>query len=99
MTPETHYAKSGDIRIAYQINGQGPDMVFAPGTTSHLDLDWEFTSFFQAALYSSAPWQRFSTSSRIVRLEFVPRAITGRRTVHSKSTAASSIPITGSLGR
>lgn len=40
--PETHYAKSGEVYIAYQVNGSGPfDMVLAPGTTSHLDLDWE----------------------------------------------------------
>src|SRR5215471_16382834 len=42
-TPQTRYAKNGDVRIAYQVSGEGPDtMVFAPGTTSHLDLDWEF---------------------------------------------------------
>jgi class 3 adenylate cyclase len=43
MKPETHYAKSGDVYIAYQINGEGPfDMVWAPGTFSHLDMDWDF---------------------------------------------------------
>ncbi len=43
MKPETHYAKSGDVYIAYQINGGGPfDMVLAPGTFSHLDMDWDF---------------------------------------------------------
>jgi pimeloyl-ACP methyl ester carboxylesterase len=42
MRPDTHYAKSGDVLIAYQVTGQGPDtMVLAPGTVSHLDLDWE----------------------------------------------------------
>ena len=40
--PETKYAKSGDVYIAYQVTGSGPfDMVLAPGTVSHLDLDWE----------------------------------------------------------
>lgn len=43
MLPETRYAKSGDIQIAYQITGSGPvDIVLAPGTASHLDLDWEW---------------------------------------------------------
>jgi pimeloyl-ACP methyl ester carboxylesterase len=43
MTPETRYAKNGDVRIAYQVTGQGSEtMVHCPGTTSHLDLDWEF---------------------------------------------------------
>jgi class 3 adenylate cyclase len=42
MRPETRYAKSGDVNIAYQIVGDGPiDLVLVPGFVSHLDLDWE----------------------------------------------------------
>ena len=42
MRPQTKYARSGSLHIAYQISGDGPvDMVWAPGTISHLDLDWE----------------------------------------------------------
>src|SRR5512133_2440839 len=42
MRPETRYARSGDINIAYQISGEGEiDLVLAPGTTSHLDYMWE----------------------------------------------------------
>jgi pimeloyl-ACP methyl ester carboxylesterase/class 3 adenylate cyclase len=41
MPPETHYAKSGDVNIAYQVVGDGPfDLVFVPGFVSHLDLQW-----------------------------------------------------------
>jgi pimeloyl-ACP methyl ester carboxylesterase/class 3 adenylate cyclase len=41
MPPETHYAKSGDVNIAYQVVGDGPmDLVFIPGFVSHLDLQW-----------------------------------------------------------
>lgn len=41
--PETKYARSGDVRIAYQVTGTGPvDMVLAPGTASHLDLAWDW---------------------------------------------------------
>jgi pimeloyl-ACP methyl ester carboxylesterase len=40
--PETHYAKSGDVYIAYQVVGDGPiDVVFVPGFISHLELGWE----------------------------------------------------------
>ncbi|MBV8162602.1 MAG: adenylate/guanylate cyclase domain-containing protein [Acidimicrobiia bacterium] len=40
-TPETRYAVSGDLRIAYQVIGDGPlDVVYAPGFISHLDLQW-----------------------------------------------------------
>ena len=38
MNAETRYAKSGDLRIAYQILGDGPiDLLFAPGYLSHLE--------------------------------------------------------------
>src|SRR5438067_12977370 len=40
--PKTQYARSGDIRIAYQVVGSGPfDLVFVPGFVSNLDLIWE----------------------------------------------------------
>jgi len=40
--PETKYAKSGDINIAYQILGDGPiDLVYVPGWVSHLEYGWE----------------------------------------------------------
>jgi hypothetical protein len=29
--PETHYARSGDVHIAYQVTGEGPfDLVWVP---------------------------------------------------------------------
>ena len=40
--PETRYARSGDVMIAYQVVGEGPfDVVFAPGSVSHVELYWE----------------------------------------------------------
>ena len=40
--PETRYARSGDVSIAYQVFGDGPfDLVFVPGAFSHVDLIWE----------------------------------------------------------
>jgi pimeloyl-ACP methyl ester carboxylesterase len=42
MEPETRYAKSGDLAIAYQVVGDGQqDLVLAPGFLSHLELSWE----------------------------------------------------------
>jgi pimeloyl-ACP methyl ester carboxylesterase/DNA-binding CsgD family transcriptional regulator len=39
---ETKYARSGDVRIAYQVVGHGSfDLVFVPGFISNLDLAWE----------------------------------------------------------
>jgi class 3 adenylate cyclase len=40
--PVTHYAKSGDVHVAYQIFGSGPtDLVFVPGFVSHIENYWE----------------------------------------------------------
>src|SRR5437868_6369033 len=40
--PETRYAKSAEVNIAYQVTGEGPlDLVLVPGFVSHLELDWE----------------------------------------------------------
>ena len=42
LPPETRYAKSGDVHIAYQVLGRGPlDLVFVPGFVSHLEHYWE----------------------------------------------------------
>jgi class 3 adenylate cyclase len=42
MPPETRYARSGDVSIAYQMVGDGPfDVVFVPPTVSHVELGWD----------------------------------------------------------
>jgi pimeloyl-ACP methyl ester carboxylesterase len=42
VAPETRYAKSGDVNIAYQVLGQGPpDLVLVPGFVSNIDVFWE----------------------------------------------------------
>jgi pimeloyl-ACP methyl ester carboxylesterase len=42
MPPETRYAKSGDVNIAYQVVGDGPfDLVYVSGWVSNIDLIWE----------------------------------------------------------
>jgi DNA-binding winged helix-turn-helix (wHTH) protein/pimeloyl-ACP methyl ester carboxylesterase len=39
---ETRYALSGDLRIAYQVIGNGPvDLVCIPGWVTHLEYGWE----------------------------------------------------------
>ena len=40
MEPGTQYAKSGGLRIAYQVMGAGPDLVMVPGLTSHVEMQW-----------------------------------------------------------
>jgi pimeloyl-ACP methyl ester carboxylesterase len=38
----TRYARSGDVHVAYQVLGQGPDLVFVPGWVSHVEACWDF---------------------------------------------------------
>ena len=52
-TAPIHYARSGDVSIAYQVTGDGPlDLVLVPGFFSHLELDWEHAG--SARLFGSA---------------------------------------------
>jgi pimeloyl-ACP methyl ester carboxylesterase len=63
VLPQTKYARSDDVLIAYQATGDGPvDIVLAPGTMSHLDLDWEIP---RRALF----FERFSRFCRLIRFD------------------------------
>ena len=48
--PQTRYAKSGDVHIAYQVLGSGPvDLVLVPGWVSNIECFWDdpaFSRFF-----------------------------------------------------
>jgi pimeloyl-ACP methyl ester carboxylesterase len=47
--PKTHYAKSGDVHIAYQVVGAGPiDVVWVPGWFSNVESNWDVpeTAYF-----------------------------------------------------
>lgn len=61
--PETRYARSGDVNIAYQVAGRGPmDLVLVPGFVSHLDLDWEEPR-------SAHALRRLASFSRLIRFD------------------------------
>ena len=51
MVPQTQYARSGDVNVAYQVFGAGPiDLVVVPGWISCIEIFWEdpgFTRFLQ----------------------------------------------------
>src|SRR5437899_9940645 len=41
-SPEIRYAQSGDVSVAYAVNGEGPiDIVFVHGFLSNLEVEWE----------------------------------------------------------
>ena len=55
MRSHISYASSGDLKIAYQVVGEGArDIVFLPGWVSHLDLAWDdpHLSYFYKRLSS-----------------------------------------------
>jgi class 3 adenylate cyclase len=44
--PDVHYARSGDVAIAYQVVGEGPiDLIFIRGTLADLLAGWEMSLF------------------------------------------------------
>ncbi|MEA2387771.1 MAG: hypothetical protein QOG41_544 [Thermoleophilaceae bacterium] len=61
--PRTRYAKSGDVRIAYQLVGDGPfDLVLIPGFVSHVELVWEEPHFARFL-------ERLASFSRLILLD------------------------------
>jgi pimeloyl-ACP methyl ester carboxylesterase len=61
--PETRYARSGDVSIAYQVSGRGPfDLIFVPGFVSNLDVLWETPGF-------SDLFDRLGRFSRLIRFD------------------------------
>jgi class 3 adenylate cyclase len=61
--PETRYASSGDVAIAYQVVGEGPfDLVYAPPFISHVELAWEVPSL-------ASFFQRLASCCRLIRFD------------------------------
>jgi pimeloyl-ACP methyl ester carboxylesterase len=63
VLPETRYARSGDVSIAYQVAGEGPfDVVFVPGFVSDVELGWTTPPF-------STLWRRLAAISRLIAFD------------------------------
>jgi len=59
-TPETRYARSEDVNIAYQVFGDGEiDLVYVPGWVSHVELAWELPDL-------AAGFERLASFSRVI---------------------------------
>ena len=41
VEPETRFASPGGDQIAYQVLGEGPDLVLLTGMLTHVDLRWQ----------------------------------------------------------
>jgi class 3 adenylate cyclase len=60
MLSEVRYARSGDVNIAFRVFGDGPfDVVFIPGTTSHVDFVMDVPGF-------RAILEQMASSSRLI---------------------------------
>jgi class 3 adenylate cyclase/pimeloyl-ACP methyl ester carboxylesterase len=60
---ETHFARSGDVNIAYQITGDGPfDLVMVSPFVSHVELIWQISSFVPVL-------EGFGKFSRLIRFD------------------------------
>jgi class 3 adenylate cyclase len=60
MVPQTHYARSGDVSIAYQVFGNGAiDLVVVPGWISCIETFWEEPGFARFL-------QRLGTFARVM---------------------------------
>jgi pimeloyl-ACP methyl ester carboxylesterase len=61
--PATHYVKSDDVHIAYQVIGDGPrDLLFVPGFVSNVEAIWQSparASFFR----------RLATFARVITFD------------------------------
>ena len=58
--PTTHYVKSDDVHVAYQVFGEGPlDLLFVPGFVSNIEAIWG--SADQRAFF-----QRLASFSRVI---------------------------------
>jgi class 3 adenylate cyclase len=63
MTPETRYAKSGNVHIAYQVSGDGLlDVVLVPGFISNVELAWDMP-------FSGSALRKIRTFARVISFD------------------------------
>jgi pimeloyl-ACP methyl ester carboxylesterase len=83
MPPETRYAKSGDVNIAYQVVGEGPlDLVLVHGWVQSFDAGWEIEPIERFYL-------RLASFSRLILFD---KRGTGLWTVWRRTTSRRSRP-------
>ena len=78
--PETKYARSGDVNIAYQVMGEGAlDLVFVMGWVSHLDYYWEQPRLARFL-------RRLATFSRLILFDKRGTGLSDRVALHQLPT-------------
>src|SRR5687768_12333965 len=80
MQPETRYAKSGNVHIAYQVVGEGPiDLVWVPGWVSHVEYQWSNPATARAL-------RRLATFSRLILFDKRGTGLSDRVPEHALPT-------------
>ena len=62
--PETRYARYGDAHIAYQVLGNGPDLLFVPLASMPIDLIWDEPAI-------AGPLRRLASFSRLILTDLI----------------------------
>jgi len=61
--PQTQFARSGDVDVAYQVHGDGPiDLVYVQGAYTHLEIYWELPAYRRYC-------ERLAGFSRLIRFD------------------------------
>lgn len=60
--PRTQYARRADVSLAYQVTGDGPDLVLIPGWVSHIEYAWEIPGYAEFL-------RRLASFSRLILLD------------------------------
>jgi class 3 adenylate cyclase len=72
MAPRTHYARSGEYSIAYQVAGEGDlDLVYVPGLVSHIELFWEEPTYARFL-------HRLTSFSRVILMDRLGTGLSDR---------------------
>ena len=79
--PETRYARSGDVNIAYQVIGDAPlDLVFVMGWVSHMEYFWREPSFARFLM-------RLASFSRLILFDKRGTGLSDRVPIHRTANA------------
>jgi pimeloyl-ACP methyl ester carboxylesterase/DNA-binding winged helix-turn-helix (wHTH) protein/class 3 adenylate cyclase len=78
--PETMYARSGDVNIAYQVIGDAPlDLVFVMGWVSHVEYFWREPNFARFLM-------RLASFSRLILFDKRGTGLSDRVPIHQLPT-------------
>ena len=82
VPPETRYARSGTVNIAYQVVGDGPPDLVSVEAISHIELDWDVPS--KARFFT-----RLASVCRVLRVNQRGTGMPGSGTTTNTTTTGS----------